>query len=154
MDNQEKRGRGRPSQGKATRHTDLTLSIEALAALQEISDELRQKGEIFNRSRFIDNLIKGHPVVAEKIHKKSNGKDTEMLDKTMQRIQCLQNNILPYSDIANNEILNFTAEGVVKMLLRQIELRDAKIAELDQEVSELQSNIADVQDTLQRLDEY
>lgn len=72
MNNQEKRGRGRPSQGKTTRHTDLTLSIEVLSALQEIADELKQKGEIFNRSRFVDDCIKQHPAVAEKLQKKDN----------------------------------------------------------------------------------
>ncbi len=44
--------------------------------------------------------------------------------------------IIPYSDLANDKIYDYTNEGVVKMLLEQIKLRDAMIAELQESAIE------------------
>lgn len=64
-----KRGPGRPKTGKKKRHADMTLSISVLDVLDQFAKEAETRKEFFNKSQFVDDWLKQHPLIAERLDK-------------------------------------------------------------------------------------
>jgi hypothetical protein len=64
-----KRGPGRPKTGKKKKHADMTLSISVLDVLEQFAEEAKARQEFFNKSEFVDNWLKQHPLIAERLDK-------------------------------------------------------------------------------------
>lgn len=66
---EQKRGPGRPKTGKKKKHTDMTLSMSVLDVLEQFAQEAQVRNEFFNKSGFVDDWLKQHPLIAERLEK-------------------------------------------------------------------------------------